>query len=149
MCLEVHLAPESEYSRLVPAEHPDVWRRFREAVVAERERRGWNQERLASEAQIARPTLSRIESGRTATPDRDTVEKLADALGLNVDALFGSSSPPDEPVPEIALDIARERLPGAPREVLEAYVRKLSAWRRLNDELEEIRSRWSGPQPRR
>src|SRR5215211_6809183 len=66
-----------------------------------RKERGWSQERTAAEAGIDRVTLVHIESGKSS-PTVDTLQKLADALGVEVadffprtqSALFQSSDPP-------------------------------------------------------
>lgn len=58
-----------------------------EALVAIRWRTGLNQLELAQRARISQGHLSRIERGVT-TPRPPTVRKLADALGVPIDALL-------------------------------------------------------------
>lgn len=47
-----------------------------------RERRGWDQKRLATESGVDQSTISRIESGETVNPSNGTVAKLETALRL-------------------------------------------------------------------
>jgi transcriptional regulator with XRE-family HTH domain len=53
-----------------------------------RERKALTQEELAAQAGISRTALSRIESGVTE-PRPSTLRKLADALGVEPEALIG------------------------------------------------------------
>lgn len=63
-------------------------------IVAIRQERGWDQQRLAREAGLVAPTLSRIERGGTM-PSLETVLAIADALrwrpGETLDALLAES----------------------------------------------------------
>jgi len=54
-----------------------------------RERSGWTQDFLASKARVPQPSVSRIESGDTAEPSGTTMIKLARALGVTVEWLYG------------------------------------------------------------
>jgi transcriptional regulator with XRE-family HTH domain len=47
-----------------------------------------SQEKLARLADIAFPTLTKIESGETPNPTIDTVKKIAGALGVSIDDLM-------------------------------------------------------------
>jgi transcriptional regulator with XRE-family HTH domain len=47
-----------------------------------------SQEKLARLADIAFPTLTKIESGETPNPTIDTVKKIATALGISIDNLM-------------------------------------------------------------
>jgi len=47
-----------------------------------------SQEKLARHADLAFPTIAKIESGETSNPTIDTVRKIAEALGVSVDELL-------------------------------------------------------------
>ena len=47
-----------------------------------------SQDKLARLADIAFPTLTKIESGETPNPTIDTVKKIAVALGVSIDYLM-------------------------------------------------------------
>lgn len=53
-----------------------------------RKEKGLTQEALARKADISFHTIIKIESGRIKNPRIETVIKLADALGVNVDWLL-------------------------------------------------------------
>lgn len=57
------------------------------ALLAERERRGWSQARMAEAAAITRQSYAAIESG-ASVPSTEVALRLARALGRNVEALF-------------------------------------------------------------
>jgi len=50
--------------------------------------RGFSQEKLARLADLAFPTIAKIESGETPNPTIDTVKKIAAALGMSIDDLL-------------------------------------------------------------
>ena len=52
-----------------------------------REAKGWSQAELADVAGIARATVNRIEQGTVTGVDFATLERLADALGVNAAVL--------------------------------------------------------------
>ncbi len=58
-----------------------------ESVRKERKARGWSQQRLADEAGINKVTLVHIETGKSS-PNVETLEKLASALGIRVAEFF-------------------------------------------------------------
>lgn len=63
---------------------PDDYRReFGDLLGKLRSARGWSQGRLAQQAGIDPSSVSRFEAG-SRTPERDTVNRLADALVLPV-----------------------------------------------------------------
>ena len=55
-----------------------------------RERRMWTQVRLAKEAGVSPTTVSGIETGRISRPHFGTLRRLADALGVDPQALLSS-----------------------------------------------------------
>ena len=57
-------------------------------LIAIRERWMWTQVRLAEEAGVSPTTVSGIESGRILRPHLGTLRKLADALGVDPQALL-------------------------------------------------------------
>lgn len=125
-----------------------------EAVVAERERRGWTQERLAGEAVVTRAALSNLETGKTKSPRRATVMKVAKALGWSesqVDRILrdGETERAEEagPVPLGLRAMARRMLPRAPGEVVDRYARLVDKAARLTSEAAEIEARYGGSQP--
>lgn len=56
-------------------------------VKQERERRGWSQAHLSDVSGVPQTTISTIES-RTKRPDAVTLNDIAKALGITVDALL-------------------------------------------------------------
>lgn len=52
-------------------------------LIAERHRQGKTQKQLAQEAQLTQSVIARLESKR-ATPQLDTLLKVANALGCNL-----------------------------------------------------------------
>jgi len=59
-------------------------------VKALRETRGWSQEKLAAEANISQPTLTRLENGATNL-ELTTIIKVANALEASMDELLCAS----------------------------------------------------------
>lgn len=59
-------------------------------VKALRETRGWSQEKLAAEANISQPTLTRLENGSTNL-ELATIIKVANALETSMDELLCAS----------------------------------------------------------
>jgi transcriptional regulator with XRE-family HTH domain len=59
-----------------------------DAVAIKRKRlvKGWSQSRLATFCDIKQSTISYIEAGKTNNPE--TIKKIADALGLNMEDLI-------------------------------------------------------------
>lgn len=64
-------------------------RLFGDRVRAARGDLDWSQEKLAEEAGVERKLIYRTELG-THSPRLETAWKLADALGVGLDALVGS-----------------------------------------------------------
>lgn len=58
-----------------------------------RERMGWNQAKLATEANISGAALSKIEQGDTRVPTIVVLRKLATALKVDVHELTGEDVP--------------------------------------------------------
>ena len=54
-----------------------------------RERAGLSQIELAKRSGISQVTISALEKGRNSGGNLDTIELLADALGLSIDAYVG------------------------------------------------------------
>lgn len=70
-----------------------------DAVRQARERRGWSQGQLADRSGVDRSTLSRIENGVTPNPGKETLRKVADALGVPFESLAGGQpAPPSIPI---------------------------------------------------
>lgn len=63
------------------------------AVRSLRKERGWSQQRLAAEAGINKVTLVHIETGKTS-PNVETLEKLAGALGVELGDFFPKAQAP-------------------------------------------------------
>jgi len=62
--------------------------------------KGWSRYKLCKEAKMAQSTLSDILNGKNSNPRMDTIQKIADALGVSVNALFDSESTEDTLVKE-------------------------------------------------
>ncbi len=75
-------------------------RNFGSAVRALRERRAWSQEQLAEHACLNRSYVGEIERG-TAIASIVTVDKLARALGVPIDALLHVSSAESVPAHDL------------------------------------------------
>ena len=50
--------------------------------------KGISQEKLARLADLAFPTIAKIEAGATPNPSIDTVQKIAKAFGVSIDDLM-------------------------------------------------------------
>lgn len=59
-------------------------RRLRQRVRQLREARGFTQEKFAEKVDLGYKYYQSLESGRTANPTVDTLEKIAKALGVDV-----------------------------------------------------------------
>lgn len=57
-------------------------------VKQHRESRGWRKEDLASRAGISLSYVNLLESKRPPTPGLDRARRIADVLGVEVDAIF-------------------------------------------------------------
>lgn len=57
------------------------------------EKKGWSKYRLCKEANLAQSTLSDILTGKNVNPRMDTVQKIADALNVNVFEFFDEGFP--------------------------------------------------------
>lgn len=53
-----------------------------------REKKGISQDKLSKLADVTLHTITKIESGATPDPRIETVKKIADALGINIDDLM-------------------------------------------------------------
>ncbi len=67
----------------------------REDLRSLRIRKRMTQDRLAKNAGVSKQTITRMETG-TATPQFDTIEKVAHALGTDADALIVYHTPENE-----------------------------------------------------
>lgn len=60
---------------------------------AAREKRGWDQKKLAHESGVSQATISRIEAGEITNPSNNTAARLEAALRLRRGSLvFGSAA---------------------------------------------------------
>lgn len=55
---------------------------LRDTIRAAREERGWSQDELAHHSGVSRPTIARLEAGRSVSTENLT--KLATALGFEL-----------------------------------------------------------------
>ena len=58
-----------------------------------RHERGWSQRRLAETSGVGRVTIANLERGAHRSPDAETVERLAAALGVQPGALWELADP--------------------------------------------------------
>lgn len=103
--------------------------------------RMWTQGRLAKEAGVSPTTVSGIETGRIARPHFGTLQKLAQALDVDPQALLASSEESSEPEgsPSLSLQWARS----AEKENFEQVIEDASfdELKALVEELEKERER--------
>lgn len=95
-------------------------------VRAIRMERGWSPAELSRRSRVGKTTLSRIEAAQIE-PSAGTVENLALALGVKVDALFRE---PSEDQVEDAIEALLERIfkdPATARDRMRAVLRGLAA----------------------
>lgn len=50
--------------------------------------RGWSQQKLANESGVPRSSIADLESRRTLASHKNQLEKIAKALGVNIDDLY-------------------------------------------------------------
>ncbi|MBK7574930.1 MAG: helix-turn-helix transcriptional regulator [Elusimicrobia bacterium] len=55
--------------------------------------KGWSQQKLAEAASLSYATITKLEQGRAKEPTIHSMIKLADALGVSIDALVGRTPP--------------------------------------------------------
>jgi len=53
-----------------------------------RKEKGFSQDRLSKEAEVAYNTIVKIESGENPNPTVNTLERIAKALGVSIEKLF-------------------------------------------------------------
>ena len=53
-----------------------------------RKEKGFSQDRLSKEAEVAYNTIVKIESGENSNPTVDTLERIAKSLGISIEKLF-------------------------------------------------------------
>jgi transcriptional regulator with XRE-family HTH domain len=85
-----------------------------------RKERGLTQDQLAEVSHVDQSTLSQIETGRR-TPGVETLQKLADALGVEVADFFPRSQPDlftTAPLPQVDLAAMWRATPGQRRRAL-------------------------------
>ena len=114
---------------------------FGELLGSLRTVRGWSQGRLAKEAKLDPSFVSRLEAG-TRTPERDTVNRLSDALVLPIsdrDRLLAAAGfraiALDEPlISELAMLLADPSLPDSVIRDLRAVIRMAILYARASRE---------------
>lgn len=65
----------------------------RHLIADARERKLWSQQKLAEEANVSLWTVSDLETGRNTSPRKRTVYAIAEALGLDADAVLFAPEP--------------------------------------------------------
>ena len=85
-------------------------KRFGKAVKAARDEHGMTQRELSEAADIAEKYLSRVELG-IAMPSVYVVSRLAQALGIGVDDLLGSSKKHETSTLGATVRLLRDRTP--------------------------------------
>lgn len=126
----------------------DPWRRLRAAVRDERRERRWSQQDLATRANVARPTISNLETGNAVDPDKETVQRIAKAFGWDdkhVAELIAGTAPvayQNGAVSRELIAMARRVLPGADELALENYAKLLTEQERIARLIEETEARY-------
>lgn len=97
---------------------------FSDFLQDEMNRREWSQSDLARESGLSRQLISYILSGKSKSPDAETINKLALALNIPVEIVFRKAGllPRDkEKVDEWALEVAAkiQKLPAEARNFIE------------------------------
>src|SRR3954469_12706747 len=110
-------------------------------LISIRRLRMWTQGRLAKEAGVSPKTFSGIETGRIVRPHFGTLQKLAQALDLDPQALLSSSEGSSEEGSPPSLSLQWARL--AEKERFEQVIEgaSLDEQRSLVQELENERER--------
>lgn len=134
----IHTGYAGTVEAQVEADGPDPKLQFARTVRDAREQRGWNQDDLADKAGVSRPTIQRIETAKTGTPNPDTARRIFQALGLDprlIPVILGYATaeelglPPQLPrvfTPTIERAIAILEDPGVPAAAKEEWVEFLA-----------------------
>lgn len=94
MTLVNHSCPlESTPVVYFPTTMVDMKRTLAERFTAEREARGETQEQIASVCGVSKQAISKIETGKTMTPEYDTVDRAAIHWGLSTRWLTDEKGP--------------------------------------------------------
>lgn len=124
MSNEITLTKADDSLGSVQACEVGIWKRIERLM---KERGGWSRAELSRESGVTQATLSRWAKGHH-DPDRDSLSKVARALGVSIDQLLGERPLP-ETAPVIRLTARERRLLSAIREypeiieVVEAVIR--------------------------
>ena len=62
--------------------------KFEDWLSAQMKQRSWSQAQLARESGVSRQTISYWFSGKSKKPDQESLQKIADALGLPVEEVY-------------------------------------------------------------
>ncbi|HAT4309634.1 MAG: helix-turn-helix transcriptional regulator [Clostridium perfringens] len=68
----------------------------KDLIVELLEKKGWSRYKLCKEANLAQSTLSDILNGKKNNPRTDTLQKIANALGVTVDTFFDNDLSPNK-----------------------------------------------------
>ena len=63
----------------------------KDLIAAILDKKGWSRYKLCKEANLAQSTLSDILSGKNENPRMDTIQKIATALGVDVNEFFDNT----------------------------------------------------------
>ncbi len=111
-----------------------------EELTRLRVEQGWSQQRLADESGVNKATINQIERGRRS-PNVETLEKLANALGVGVADFFPKAQAPlwsDEP-PERRLTLDYDACAEAINGFCDRWESKLAAKQIDRRDLQEFR----------
>jgi transcriptional regulator with XRE-family HTH domain len=103
--------------------------------------KGLNQRELADEVGIDFTYLSKIETGKMSPPSQDTIRKLADVLGADLDELLVLAGRVPDDVKEVVTQ-SREH-PAFLREISDLDEEELAQLRKKAKEIREKRNRQS------
>lgn len=114
-------------------------------IMEARESRGLDQTALGALVGISQPVVSKIEKGKKKTLDSDLLSRIADALGVTVNALHGREpmtfrGSVVQPTEQTSTSAPKVRLPPGLEGFLERHARRLHITRRERSYLERDRT---------
>ncbi len=115
---------------------PDIRPKLAEKIKWYRERAGMSQRALADVLKVDKGTIWRAEQG-DSWPDYKTLEGIAGALGVEVEALFSWAAPSPTDAIRVLSELAA-RAPTDPLAARIARIEDLAGRRAIQDTLEDV-----------